>query len=77
MLNLKVQTSNFGEAMQELIGKHFCIEGVEYAVVDVRSVGSTVMVYAQPQKAAGEKRLTAAFRLDDIQPQLLAHLETG
>ena len=53
--------------MQELIGKHFKLEDLDYAITDVRNIGVDLMVYAQPSDDAGYR---AAFRYIDIQAQL-------
>ena len=55
--------------MEQLVGQHFSIEDVDYAIVDVRNIQGDTMVYAEPAaQAAGPGR--AAFRYADIEAHL-------
>lgn len=51
--------------MDNLVGKKFVIDQMDYSIVDMRDVDGVVMVYAEPVDGAkGPGR--AAFRLEDI-----------
>ncbi len=57
--------------MQYLVGKHFVLNEVDYAIVDVRNIEGDSMVYAEPVQAdKGPGR--AAFRYADIASSLAA-----
>ncbi|MEM7098246.1 MAG: hypothetical protein AAF541_08310 [Pseudomonadota bacterium] len=56
--------------MHELIGRTFNLENIHYSVVDVRSLGGDVMIYALPQVTGNQTQnpQKAAFRFADIEP---------
>ena len=60
---------NIVEALQDILGKRFELEGEAFTVVDTRNINGEVMVYAaREDRAAGPQR--AAFRLSDVQIRL-------
>ncbi len=55
--------------MENLVGRRFSIDDMDYAIVDVRNIHGDTMVYAEPTtKSAGPGR--AAFRYVDIETRL-------
>lgn len=55
--------------MQDLIGRHFQLDGQDFAITDIRNIGAETMVYAEPQSgSAGSQR--AAFRYADLESLL-------
>ena len=55
--------------MQEVVGKCFRVETIEFVVVDVRNIDGEVMVYADRAGLPnGPGR--AAFRLSDVEGKL-------
>ena len=56
-------------AVEDLVGKHFSIDDMDYAIVDVRNIQGDTLIYAEPTaQAAGPGR--AAFRYVDIETHL-------
>ena len=62
--------------MEQLLGRRFSIDEVDYSIVDVRNIQGDTLVYAEPSRTAqGPGR--AAFRFADIEHRLQGSLNAA